>query len=572
MCVKYLRFFILPFILSALLLTGCSSKEKPPEFISVLKEKIPDLMEKARVPGLSIAVIRDGKIAWTGAFGVRSTESGEKVDENTMFEAASLSKPVTAYTVLRLVEQGIMTLDTPLCEYYPYDFLAEDDRYKQLTARIVMTHTTGLPNWGSRFIRNPGEKFGYSGEGFLYLGRTAEKLTGLSLQELAKREVFDPLGMEHTSYVWNEAYDRNGACGHGRDAKPNEKRKQTEPNGGASLLSTARDYATFVAAILNAKGLSKGTIAQMISPHVKADDRGPKETHDKLFWGWGWGIMPSESENAFWHWGNNGDLRGYVVAYPERKEGIVFFANSENLFVMAEAIIEEVIEEKQWPFDWMEVLRLDDPAWSVRTDIEDAFLKDNAEAGMKLFASVRESQPELLNERAIFEMVGLISQNGKKEEAAGLLRLMLEDSPKSLNARFFLGIISFEMGDYAAGLKEMDTCLEISPGFKRAQFGRDWILAAAEARKNPVKVPMEMLEKYAGDYGPRHIYLHEGNLFYQRDGRDAYKLIPLKPDYFSLEGYTSFRIQFVSDENGNVKKIVGHYQEGNTDQSPRDDK
>ena len=83
---------------------------------------------------------------------------------------------------------------------------------------------------------------------------------------------------------------------------------------------------------------------------------------------------------------------------------------------------------------------------------------------------------------------------------------------------------------------------------------------------------MELLEKYAGDYGPRHIHLRDGNLFYQRDGRDTYKLIPLKTDYFSLEGYTSFRIQFVADKDGNVKKIVGHYQEGNTDQSPRDDK
>ncbi|MBN2433315.1 MAG: serine hydrolase [Acidobacteria bacterium] len=173
-------------------------------------------MAHAHVSGLTIAVITEGEIAWSGAFGVRSTATREPVDENTMFEAASLSQPVTAYIILRLVDQGIMDLDTPLADYLPYPRLAGNERYRQLTARIVLTHTTGLPNWGAGFIRDPGVKFGYSGEGFLYLGRVAEKLTGLSLQDLAKREVFEPLGMGHTSYVWNDAYAANDACGHDR--------------------------------------------------------------------------------------------------------------------------------------------------------------------------------------------------------------------------------------------------------------------------------------------------------------------------------------------------------------------
>lgn len=550
---------------------GCRSKENIPEFGRILDEEIPELMSKSHVPGLSIAVIKGGNIVWTGAYGFRSSETREPVDEDTMFEAASLSKPVTAYTVLRLVDRGVMALDTPLADYYPYEKLAGDDRYKKLTARIVLTHTTGLPNWGTRFLREPGERFGYSGEGFLYLGRTAEKLTGLTLDELARREVFDPLGMDHTSYVWNESYDHNGACGHDRHGQANTKRKNTESNGGASLLTTARDYAAFISAIMNGRGLSQATIRHMISPHVKAEDRGPKDIQEKISWGWGWGVMPAESGSAFWHWGNNGDLRGYAVAYPESGDGVVFFANSENLFVISESIVSEIIKEKQWAFDWLEIERLGDPLWTAKQEIEEAFLAEDSEAGMKKFNAVREAQPDLLNERHILDMAYFISQEGKKSAAVDLLRKNLEIYPGSLNSHYLLGIIFLDLGQNTHALEKMEDCLALSPRFERAVRGRDWIKAAVEAQKNPVEISEDSLLKYTGDFGPRHIRFKDGYLYYQRDDRDEIRMIPLKEDLFSLEGNSSFRIQFVSDESGKIAALVGQYMDGRTDRSSRNE-
>ena len=172
--------------------------------MKMLEEDLPGLLEQANIPGLSIAVIRNGELFWSGAFGVKSLETNEPVDTQTIFEAASLSKPVFAYAVLRLAERGEFDLDTPLADHLPYERLEHEARYRQITARIVMSHSTGLPNWGGDRLDlnfDPGTAFNYSGEGFVYLQKTIEHLTGLTLDEVARREVFEPLGMTRSSYL-----------------------------------------------------------------------------------------------------------------------------------------------------------------------------------------------------------------------------------------------------------------------------------------------------------------------------------------------------------------------------------
>ena len=177
---KRFRTYLLAFGLALLLIPSCRTQ---PSLGETLETEVPKLMEAANILGLSIAVIQDGEIAWSGAFGIRSRETNEPVDENTIFEAASLTKTVTAAAALKLLERGELELDTPLSEYLPYPKLAADERYKKITARHVLTHTTGLPNWGNKLLREPGESYGYSGEAFLYLGRTIEKLTGMTLED-----------------------------------------------------------------------------------------------------------------------------------------------------------------------------------------------------------------------------------------------------------------------------------------------------------------------------------------------------------------------------------------------------
>ncbi len=186
-------------------------------------------MKDGEVPGLSIALIRDARVVWQRSFGVANSATNQPVIDDTIFEAASLSKPVFAYGVLRLVEKGKLDLDAPLVKYLPKPYVANDDRANLITARMVLTHTTGFPNWSinqplkTQF--KPGERFSYSGEGFVYLQKVVEHLTGQLLDQVMRKEVFEPLGMTSSSYVWMDKYENLKATGHDSAGAARERRK-----------------------------------------------------------------------------------------------------------------------------------------------------------------------------------------------------------------------------------------------------------------------------------------------------------------------------------------------------------
>ena len=561
-------------VLISLFAPSCAKEPAEETLDTILEREIPRLLEASNVPGLSMAVVQDGRIFWKKAFGVKSRQTNEPVDENTMFEAASLTKTVTAYAAMRLVEREELDLDRPLFEYFPdkeYPKLAKDERYKKITARLVLTHTTGLPNWGSRLMRDPGIQYAYSGEGFLYLGRTIEQISGLSLQEFAQKEIFVPLGMAHTSYVWNETYAANGACGHDRHGKANELRKNLSPNGGASLLTTATDYATFICALLNAQGLSEETIDQMTSSQVQVTvSRESAELFENVFWGWGWGVQPGNTDFGFWHWGDNGDLRAYTVTYKDTGKGLVYFANSNNGLAIAEAVTSLVVADHQYALDWLEYEKYDDPKRIAGLSIEKAFMDEGVDAGLQKLQEAKGTFPELYNERSLVGTAQYLDGGGHGEAAVAIYKNCLESFPESADAYLGLGMAYLGIGKNQAAIESFEANLKIRKGNRLATRGLQWARDALKAEKNPVALTAEEMERLAGDYGPRHIKLRDGSLFYQRDGRQEYRLIPLDKTTFALESYAPFRIRFESDESGNVTKIVGLYIQGNTDQSPRD--
>ena len=152
-----------------------------------------------------------------------------------------------------------------------YPRLAHDERYKRITARIVLSHGTGLPNWGGERLTlrfDPGTAYGYSGEGFVFLQKVLERVTGRSLEELARREVFQPLGMTRSSFVWQQRFA--GDAAYAKDwlwrVAPVNRYTEAEANAAASLLTTATDYAQFVAAVLTGRGLSPGMWREFLTP------------------------------------------------------------------------------------------------------------------------------------------------------------------------------------------------------------------------------------------------------------------------------------------------------------------
>ncbi|MEM9680832.1 MAG: serine hydrolase domain-containing protein, partial [Bacteroidota bacterium] len=176
-------------------------------------------MDSLNIPGLSIAFINDDKIVYHNALGVKNMETLEKVDNSTIFDAASISKTVFSFFTMKMIDDGLLDLDTPLYTYMEYPDIAYDERYKSITARMVLSHTSGFPNW--RFLDNqgnynpgskltiqfePGSKFQYSGEGYEYLAKVIAHLKGVekdTLQNIIRTEIFDPLAMKNSSFIWN---------------------------------------------------------------------------------------------------------------------------------------------------------------------------------------------------------------------------------------------------------------------------------------------------------------------------------------------------------------------------------
>jgi len=296
-------------------------------------------MDSAHVPGLSIAIIQNNRVQYSQGYGLTKSDSTQRVTPATIFDAASLSKPVFAYAVLQLVERGELDLDKPLYEYLPYPDVAADERYKKITARLVLSHQTGFPNWRRNrqskqlaMLFTPGERFSYSGEGFVYLQEVVESITGKPLNDLMTERVFKPLQMTRSSYVWNPAFDANFAHPHDKSGQPETKGKPRQPNVAYSLQTTADDYARFVLAILTANGLKRDLVDQMLTRQSRLPKKlfGEDTLSPNLAWGLGFGLEHTTGGDYFWHWGDNGSYKCYITADRKRGNAVIYFTNSAN--------------------------------------------------------------------------------------------------------------------------------------------------------------------------------------------------------------------------------------------------
>jgi len=375
----------------------------PPASLDALERRIPELMRAGDVPGLQIAVIRGGRAVWRHAFGVRDAASNAPVGDDTVFEAASLSKPVFAYAVLRLVDAGTLELDAPVARYLPGDY-SEDARAAKITVRHVLTHTTGFPNWRSSprelpVFFDPGERFSYSGEGFEYLQHAVERVTGQTLDAVMKRLVFDPLEMTDSRYAWDERFDGRKATGHDEVGVPRRRGRPAIANAAATLETTASDYARFVAALLDGTGLSPAMRDEMRKPQVRVDEgcsncvskKPTGKLSREIAWGLGVGLEETDGRAFLWHWGDNGGsgFHCFVLAEPAAKTGVVIFTNSLGGHGIIPEIATAAVGGRHPCFAWIDYERWDSPA---RTWFREVLARGDAALTADRAAALTESQ------------------------------------------------------------------------------------------------------------------------------------------------------------------------------------
>lgn len=324
---------------SAFLDTGSLSGSTDP----ALAQRINAAFAAHGIPGAQV-VYTDGKGRQEFNYGVSSVETGNAVTSDTVFEAASLTKVVASYVVLQLVDEGVIDLDRPLSEYFEYPRIAADPAAHKITARMALTHTTGLPNWATgpssaefettpvSTTFEPGTQWSYSGEGFYYLQKTVESLTGTPFAELASQRVFQRFGMTSSDLLTNPAFEAVTAVGHTADGTAKALRNFPRANVAYTLKTTAGDYSKFLrGALLAGEGLEPATRDMMFTAAGSADHGGSnKDSIDHIKWGLGIGLQENELGKAIWHWGDNGAFKAFFIAYPETGRSVVIMTNSES--------------------------------------------------------------------------------------------------------------------------------------------------------------------------------------------------------------------------------------------------
>lgn len=335
--------------------------------MDVLLKRLGALVGTDVIPGLSFATLRGGYPEVAHALGIRGAHDSGPVNAQTVFEAASLTKPLVAFIALQLAEEGLLDLGRPLVDICG-EYVAADARARQINARHVLTHTSGLPN----IVRaeaplkthfEPGARFSYGSSAFAWLQRAMEVVTGLSLETLARQRVFNPMEMHDSSLEWQERFEANHAQGHEWEGEPVPKRRVTSAQASWSLLTTASDYLRFVRAVLDGQGLSSQTHGRWFVPEVRArqgddveDLLGANPPSEHIAWGLGWGLEPAQQ--GFFHWGHSPGFRAYVVGNRVTRDAVVWFANSARGLRLAHLILPAVFHEEHPSVEWMKIGQL----------------------------------------------------------------------------------------------------------------------------------------------------------------------------------------------------------------------
>ncbi|MHA6278611.1 serine hydrolase [Salinimicrobium sp. CAU 1759] len=349
-----------------------------------LTKHVKYLMEEANVPGLALSVYNENQPAYSEVFGYANNNDGRKLHRTTNMYGASLSKAVFAVIAMKLVEDGVIDLDTPLESYLPkkiYDYepkadwhddysdLKHDSLYHKITARMALAHTSGFPNWRFfepdkklRVKQEPGSGYIYSGEGMVYLQVVLEKITGKPFEELAQKLVFKPLGMENSSYEWQPEFEQDYAHGHNKKSQAYKKDKDNEPRSPSTMETTFEDYNTFLIAVLNRELLSNESWNEIFSPQIRirtlrqfgplAQEEGDLNDDIELSCGlgsevfktpYGWGVSKGGHGSGFQH---------YSVVFPEAGKGILIMTNSENGESIYKELLDVALKDIYTPWKW----------------------------------------------------------------------------------------------------------------------------------------------------------------------------------------------------------------------------
>ncbi|OAB77988.1 serine hydrolase domain-containing protein [Cochleicola gelatinilyticus] len=300
------------------------------EINAALEEKIKGWMVTYNVPTVSVGLINDNKITYSKTFGVQS--NGEKATNNTVFKVASITKPILATTIYKLVDLGLWDLDEPLYNYWMDPDIKDDPRTKKITTRLVLNMQTGFPNWRFQtesgklqFLFEPGEKVEYSGEGFDYVMRSLEAKFKTPMEDIVQKVLFNKQDMKNIRFWWNGTMNPNNyAENYNAEGKMLETYKYYNASGAGNILATANDYLKFGVHILEGAGISNTLYAEMTEQNSSL-------FRDLVKYGNGWmSVKLKSGQKMMYHDGRDPGVRTIMQLFPDLKQGVVILTNGDN--------------------------------------------------------------------------------------------------------------------------------------------------------------------------------------------------------------------------------------------------
>ena len=377
-------------LLSAVLCLSVAAVAETLPSGALIDAEVGKIMIRTQAKGVAVAVIDHGKVSYVQSYGIRNA-NGDPLTRDTDMYGASLTKTVFAYTVMQLVDQGKIKLDTPIeadldkplpaygpdpifpDKYGPYKDLADDPRWKKITPRMCLTHSTGFSNFW--FIEpdqklhihfEPGTRFSYSGEGFILLqfvvehGRKEQGL-GLDVGDLTKAS-FDRLGMTRTSLVWKNGQDPNVADGWNDQGQPQPHDKRSKVRAAGSMNTTISDLSKFTAALVRGDGLTPASRAEMTKPslHVTTaslfplflPDVPPAQQRKDLYAGLGVVVFDGPQGHGFYKGGHDGQTANTMVCIERSQRCVLILSNDVRSEAGFTELVRFILGETGVPYDW----------------------------------------------------------------------------------------------------------------------------------------------------------------------------------------------------------------------------
>jgi CubicO group peptidase (beta-lactamase class C family) len=485
-------------LIAILATTACRARERgeiaPNAYVRTLEPLLEDFLRRQKIPGFAIGVVEDGRVVYERGFGVLSVKNKEPVTPRSLFHMASITKPFVATAVMKLVENGRMSLDASITTYLPY-FKMADARAEQITIHQLLTHTSGMPDVGDyawdrpeyddgaleRYVRSladlklvfaPGERFQYSNIGYEVLGDAASKAAGTTFEDYVHTSILQPLGMSDSTLLVKEANPGAMTWGHELDGQGLPVASRVYPYNRAhtpssNLHSNVRDMARWAIAnldggLVNEKRiLDRATLERMWSPAREISTPDPNTRRQAI--GLSWFLGQHRGRRIVSHGGGDTGYLTDLVLVPEGRKAVVWMANVD--FIGSAPVTRAVLD--------VALGLKPEPIASKRSAgrlLIATYRERGLGAALDQYASLQSAGAELyeLGEDELNTFGYFLIGEKRVDEALRVLQLNAEAFPTSANAQDSLGEAYEIAGNAAAARVAYERALKLDPDFRHA--------------------------------------------------------------------------------------------------------